>query len=156
MSGERYTPPTMVIADSGADPALLREVCAGAEEEGVPVEITPAPPPGHAVELAHEAAGRSRLEVGIGLTGSGDIAVHHATLPAAAPALTVRSANAPDARRAGRTAARIVKHLPLPGPGGAPGACRSPHRRTAGGCCSRSSGGFPGTGCGPCSGPPTG
>jgi hypothetical protein len=113
MSGERYTPPTIVVADGGATPALLREVCAGAEEEGVPVEVQPSARPRTATELAHTAAGRSRLEVGIGLTRDGGIAVHHNTLPADSPVLTVLSPAAPDARRAGRTAARIVKHLPL-------------------------------------------
>ncbi|MDT7582950.1 MAG: hypothetical protein QOE32_500 [Pseudonocardiales bacterium] len=115
-------PPSIVLLDAGGDARLLREVCAGAEEEGVPVDVETADGPesvgeltsGAATGLAYLAAGRSRLQVGIGLDRAGGVAVHHSTLPEHAPALTVASgAGRTGWRRAGRVAARIVKRLPL-------------------------------------------
>ena len=115
-------PPSIVLLDAGGDARLLREVCAGAEEEGVPVDVETAAgtesvgdlTSGAATGLAYLAAGRSRLQVGIGLDRAGEVAVHHSTLPEHAPALTVAGDAGPaDQRRAGRVAARIVKRLPL-------------------------------------------
>jgi hypothetical protein len=87
---------------------VLREVCAGAEEEGVPVRVEQGS--GAAITMAHKAALASALEVGIGIAGD-EIVVHHASLPPDHPA-----ARTTNARSAGRTAARIVKILPLPTP----------------------------------------
>ncbi|MCF7550418.1 glycerol dehydratase reactivase beta/small subunit family protein [Pseudonocardia sp. WMMC193] len=95
-------PPAIVIRGAGP---LLREVCAGAEEEGVPVTVEPGT--GDATTSAHRAALASALEVGIGIEGD-EIVVHHASLPRDHPAEVTG-----DGRRAGRTAARIVKVLPL-------------------------------------------
>jgi hypothetical protein len=54
------------------------------------------------------------LEVGVGINATGDVAVHHATLPPHAPALTVTAdAGPPQWRRAGAVAARIVTGLPI-------------------------------------------
>jgi hypothetical protein len=119
-------PPSIVVLDAGSDARLLREVCAGAEEEGVPVEVETADSAlsvctssggltaGAATGLAYLAAGRSRLQVGIGLDRAGGVAVHHSSLPEFAPALTAAGDAGPaDWRRAGRVAARIVKRLPL-------------------------------------------
>lgn len=107
--------PAITILDAGAPDEVLREVCAGAEEQGVPTEVLPAPArPGSVAELAHTAAARSRLEVGIGLLRDGSVAVQHATLPSTAPAMAVEAGMPPAAcRSAGRTAARIVTRLPL-------------------------------------------
>ncbi|WP_028937240.1 glycerol dehydratase reactivase beta/small subunit family protein [Pseudonocardia spinosispora] len=106
-------PPTILVLDAGAPSALLREVCAGAEEQGVPVSVTDAA--GDATQLAFAAAGRSRLQVGIGLSGDGTVAVHHATLPEDSPPLCLpRDAQAAEWRLAGQLAARMVTRLPLP------------------------------------------
>ncbi|MBW0106507.1 PduH protein, partial [Pseudonocardia sp. KRD-291] len=56
----------------------------------------------------------SALEVGIGVDADGAVAVHHASLPGSAPVALLRpGAPAAELRIAGRTAARIVKCLPL-------------------------------------------
>ncbi|WP_345423731.1 glycerol dehydratase reactivase beta/small subunit family protein [Pseudonocardia xishanensis] len=105
MSG--VEPPAIVLRGAvGAD--VLRQVCAGAEEEGVPVAVEQAE--GDPVALAHAAALASPLEVGIGVGRDGAVAVHHASLRADRPVERIAPENA---RRAGRTAARIVKILPL-------------------------------------------
>jgi hypothetical protein len=113
----------LVYRHPDAPPAALREVCAGAEEEGVPTVVAPvgeapagsdAAAGGDATALAHAAALASRLDVGIGLDAGGMAVVHHAKLPARSPAATTGPGAAPpDWRRAGRTAARVVKGLPL-------------------------------------------
>lgn len=118
-------PSVVVLRAATAEAAVLREVCAGAEEEGVPTRVggttpgdrdasPPDAPSPDAIALAHTAALDSRLDVGIGLDGAGAVAVHHAKLPERGPAEVVApGASAPDWRRAGRTAARIVKGLPF-------------------------------------------
>ncbi|MEJ8277364.1 glycerol dehydratase reactivase beta/small subunit family protein [Pseudonocardia spirodelae] len=120
-------PPAVVVRHHPDAPAaVLREVLAGVEEEGVPAAAWPDPtavggPPGDAgaVALAHRAARRSRLDVGVGIDAAGAVVVHHAKLPADRPALTepgpVRAgAHPPYGRAAGAAAARIVTGLPLP------------------------------------------
>jgi len=106
--------PAIVLGHDGApDPSVLRQVCAGAEEEGVPIrsEIRSGR---DAAVTAHGAALASVLEVGIGIGTDGTVAVHHASLPEADPVVRVPCrASAAELRVAGRTAARIVKTLPL-------------------------------------------
>ena len=106
--------PAIVLRhDDTADASVLRQVCAGAEEEGVPIRGETGRG-GGAAALAHGAAMASVLEVGIGIGTNGTVAVHHASLPAAEPVVRVPPrAPAAELRIAGRTAARIVKTLPL-------------------------------------------
>ncbi|WP_100497943.1 glycerol dehydratase reactivase beta/small subunit family protein [Geodermatophilus chilensis] len=118
MPGELTAPgprPAVLVYRHPAAPAsVLRQVCAGVEEEGVPTDVTDVPGPDDATALAHAAAGESRLGVGIGLDAAGAAAVHHGTLPEQAPVLTTPAQALPsDWRRVGRVAARVVKHLPL-------------------------------------------
>jgi hypothetical protein len=110
--GER--PAVLVYRQRGTPPAVLREVCAGVEEEGVPAEVVDAPDGMTAVALAHAAARASRLEVGIGVDAAGATAVHHGQLPLDCPPATGGAdATPPDRRRIGRIGARVVKDLPL-------------------------------------------
>lgn len=111
--GGAERPAVVVLLAAGADPAILHEVSAGAEEEGVPTRVDPVQE-GDAVALAHTAAGLSTLRTGIGIGGDGAVAVHHDTLPADAPVgLAGPAAAAADQRTIGHLAARIVKVLPL-------------------------------------------
>jgi hypothetical protein len=106
--------PAIVLRHAGSpDPAVLREVCAGAEEEGVPTRVEQVRD-ADVLALAHAAALESPLETGIGIDGAGGVAVHHASLPLDDPVQRVAAgAPHPDLRISGRTAARIVKVLPL-------------------------------------------
>lgn len=107
-------PAVLVYRNPRAPAPVLRQVCAGVEEEGVPTEVVDVPGPDDATTLAHAAARESRLGVGIGLDAAGAAAVHHGTLPEPTPVTaTPAAAAAADWRRAGRIAARVVKHLPL-------------------------------------------
>jgi propanediol dehydratase-reactivating factor small subunit len=120
-------PPTIAVLDAGAPAEVLRQVRAGAEEEGVPVEVRTVAPSDSPAATAHLGAGESPLRVGVALYPDGAIAVQHATLPPEAPAHTVPAPPAsPETgpaewpgewpgewRRAGRIAARIVTRLPL-------------------------------------------
>ena len=93
---------------AGTGPALTGTALTGPAETG-PGESGPA------VALAHEAACRSPLDVGVGLAADGSVCVHHAKLDPATPALVGdRSA----ARSCGHNAARLVVGIPfkdLPG-----------------------------------------
>ena len=107
-------PAVLVYRNPGAPAPVLRQVRAGVEEEGVPTDVVDVPGPDEAPALAHAAAEESRLGVGIGLDSSGAAAVHHGTLPERTPVDTTPAGAFPsDWRRVGRTAARVVKHLPL-------------------------------------------
>ena len=108
---ERREPPAIVLRDGGANAELLREVCAGVEEEGVPVRVDSAQ--GTAGDLARAAAADSVLQVGIGVDRAGAVVVRHRLLAAHAPVLTVAEGDRPDWRRAGRVAARIITTQPL-------------------------------------------
>jgi hypothetical protein len=117
VTGADARPAVLVYRHPDAPSTALREVCAGAEEEGVPTEVVPsadAPAGEDATALAHAAALASRLDVGVGLDAAGIAVVHHGKLPERSPAAsTGPGAAPPDWRRAGRTAARVVKGLPL-------------------------------------------
>jgi hypothetical protein len=111
---ERLEPPTIVVRHGGAHRPELREVCAGAEEEGVPTRVEPSGTPADAAVLAHAAALASPLEVGVGIDADGAVAVHHASLPPGTPALALPAGGDPPGwRRAGAVAARIVTGLPI-------------------------------------------
>ncbi|MCZ2835917.1 glycerol dehydratase reactivase beta/small subunit family protein [Modestobacter sp. VKM Ac-2985] len=115
MTDAAQRPAVLVHRAPAAPAAVLREVCAGAEEEGVPTDVVDVPArSAGAVGLAHAAAQDSPLEVGVGVDAAGAVAVHHGKLPADRPAATAGPDAGPqDWRRTGRTAARIVKGLPL-------------------------------------------
>ena len=115
-SGSVESPAIVVICPSQTP--LLREVLAGIEEEGVPYSTTAlsvaVSPPQDAVVLAHHAAQRSPLDVGVGIDASGQVCVHHTKRPEADPIeLSRTNVELGDARRFGHNAARVVVGVPL-------------------------------------------
>jgi Dehydratase medium subunit len=113
---ERPEPPVIVVRHAAAPAAAVREVQAGAEEEGVPTRVETVSTGGRAasIALARSAALASPLQVGVGIDATGDVAVHHASLPPHTPALAVTAGGGPlQWRRAGAVAARIVTGLPI-------------------------------------------
>ena len=107
-------PPAVLVAvDDDAPPGVLREVCAGAEEQGIPTAILPDCPP-DADDAGRYAATESRLEVGVGIGADGGVVVRHALVR---DALLVVAGGAPASRvrTVGADAARIVAGLPLAG-----------------------------------------
>lgn len=113
-AGEIPRPMITVLHPRGCDPALVRQLCAGIEEEGVPHEVhvldeIPDPP-----TCAEEAARRSLLGVAVALGDSGGGAVAVESLPAGHPALLAQAPlDASGARRLGHNTARIVTRLPF-------------------------------------------
>jgi hypothetical protein len=106
--------PAVVVRHAGGHPEVLRQVCAGLEEEGVPALVEPATGAPGCEALAHTAARASPLETGIGIDATGAVAVHHAALPRSAPVrVAPAGAEAAEHRRAGGTAARVVTVQPL-------------------------------------------
>jgi hypothetical protein len=105
-------PPAVLVAvHDDAPPGVLREVCAGAEEQGIPTAILPDSPAG-ADDAGRRAASESRLEVGVGIGADGAVVVRHALVP---DAVLVLDGGAPASRvrGAGADAARIVAGLAL-------------------------------------------
>ena len=102
-------PPAVLVATGDdAPPSVVREVCAGAEEQGVPTALLDGPPG----DRGRHAARESRLQVGVGVDPDGAVAVHHALVPDVVLALGAGASPA-DLRVLGADAARIVTGLPL-------------------------------------------
>src|SRR5699024_8219484 len=105
-------PPAVLVAVPDDAPAsVVREVCAGAEEQGIPTALLDAAVTG-ADAAGRYAASESRLEVGVGVGADGAVVVRHALVPHAVLALEA-GAPAHDLRVVGGDAARIVAGLPL-------------------------------------------
>jgi hypothetical protein len=103
-------PPAVLVAvHDGAPPPVVRELRAGAEEQGIPTAILEGPV---GADAGRAAARESRLQVGVGVDADGAVAVHHALVPDPVLALDA-GASAPDLRVLGADAARIVAGLPL-------------------------------------------
>ena len=109
--------PTIVIYSLSADEALLREVCAGIEEEGILFEIVPRPL-GTAMTLSADACEASMLGVGIGMSGT-SMSLHikgmnvRQGFDEKTALFSHETPDAPTARALGANAARVIKKLPL-------------------------------------------
>lgn len=103
--------PTVMIYTARPDAALLREICAGMEEEGVLYEVVSAVV-GDAVTLAAAASSASVLGTGLALCGS-TIALHIKGMERGQTVLQYENATPQTARDAGANAARVIKKLPF-------------------------------------------
>jgi len=84
----------------------------GIEEERVPWTLGAATD-ADALDIALDAANESRLKIGVGISASGAIALHHKRLPTDDPLFVVSDPTIEQARRVGGNAARLAKRLPL-------------------------------------------
>lgn len=103
--------PTILIFTVRPDETLLREICAGVEEEGVLYEVI-TQPSGDAATLAAAASGVSMLGSGVALVGR-SIALHIKGMTDRSPLLGFEGATPAQARDIGANAARVIKKLPL-------------------------------------------
>ncbi|WP_433801492.1 glycerol dehydratase reactivase beta/small subunit family protein [Actinomycetospora sp. CA-084318] len=107
MSDADEGPPTVLVAaHPQAPPGVLREVRAGAEEQGVPTAVLR--DAGSSPDAAaRRSAADSRLQVGVGVGSDGTVVVRHALVP---DAVLVLPSDVPagERRQAGADAARIV------------------------------------------------
>lgn len=103
--------PTILIFTVRPDEMLLREICAGIEEEGVLYDVI-SQPSGDATALAAQAAGMSMLGSGVALVGR-SVALHIKGMSDRSPLLGFSDATAEQARDAGANSARVIKKLPL-------------------------------------------
>lgn len=103
--------PTILIFTVRPDEALLREMCAGIEEEGVLYDVI-AQPSGDAAALAAQASGMSMLGAGLALVGQAS-ALHIKGMTTASPLLGYASTTEVQARDLGADGARVIKKLPL-------------------------------------------
>lgn len=107
------TPPTIVVmTNANIPPEHVNDVLLGIEEEGMPHELSHGDSINPLV-LAHQAANRSRLGIGIGIALD-YIVVTTPQLPEGRPYLATLCTRGDAIRRAaGANAARLVKRVPL-------------------------------------------
>ena len=109
--------PTIVIYTHRADEALLKQVCAGIEEEGVLYELA-SRSFGNADALSLLACDSSMLGVGIGMDGTAlslhikGMNFHSGDLEKTA-LFSLSAPDAASARALGANGARVIKKLPL-------------------------------------------
>lgn len=103
--------PTIMIYTARPDEALLREVCAGIEEEGVLFEVVPAMV-GDAAVLAAAASDSSMLGSGVAVCGT-TVALHIKGMEKGKTVLSYVLATPTQARDAGANSARVIKRLPF-------------------------------------------
>lgn len=109
--------PTIVIYSCHADAAILKEVCAGIEEEGVLYEVN-CTSDGTVSSLSALASDASVLGVGIGIVGE-QLSLHikgmnvHSGENEKTALLSYVAPDADTARSLGSNSARVIKKLPL-------------------------------------------
>ena len=103
--------PTILIFTVRPDAILLREICAGIEEEGVLYDVI-TQPSGEASALAAMASGMSMLGSGVALVEK-SAALHIKGMETRATLLGSESATPEQARDLGANSARVIKKLPL-------------------------------------------
>ena len=102
--------PAIIIYTSDPDPDLLREICAGIEEEGVLYQISSHE--GDLDTLAYEAAAESMLGSGIGLCGQ-RAAMMMQRLPKGKNVFELDAPRFWQCRNLGANSARAVKKMPF-------------------------------------------
>lgn len=105
--------PSIVIYTYRGDRQLLREICAGIEEEGVFYEVTEKDT-GDVDRLAYEAAEDSVLGSGIGVSGA-DAALQMRRLPVGRNVQKFHQPTKEQCRELGSNSARIIKKEGLKG-----------------------------------------
>lgn len=102
--------PTIIVYCHEADEDLLREVCAGIEEEGVLFQVQEHE--GDLDTLAYEAANESMLGSGIGMAGS-RIAMQMQRLPKGRNVFELNMPAFWQCRNLGANSARAIKKMPF-------------------------------------------
>ncbi|MBJ3814984.1 hypothetical protein F9C28_08610 [Shimwellia pseudoproteus] len=97
-----------------ADSEILRQLCLGLEEQGVPCRRSPQENATGALHLARLAAQSSALRVGLGVAANGDVALTHAQYPADRALRVCPAASTPaQLRNLGANAGQLVKVIPF-------------------------------------------
>lgn len=102
--------PTIIIYSRNPDEDLLREVCAGIEEEGVLYQVFSRE--GETDELAFEAAKESMLGCGIGINGV-HLAMQMQRLPKGHNVFELYAPRFWQCRNLGANSARAIKKMPF-------------------------------------------
>ena len=102
--------PSIIIYCREPDEDLLREVCAGIEEEGVLYQVLSLE--GDVDELAYAAAKESMLGAGIGMTGN-RLAMQMQRLPKGKNVFELCTPSFWQCRNLGANSARAIKKMPF-------------------------------------------
>jgi hypothetical protein len=112
-AGGQPEKPAILVLGRVSGP-VENEVLAGIEEEGVPCVVERPRDNADANALGRLAAGRSSLNVGVGIDDHGRVSVQHEMLAEPPSGLSTEStADLKSARTLGHNAARIVVGIPL-------------------------------------------
>lgn len=103
--------PSIFIYTYGADPKVVKEVCAGIEEEGVFYEIMKQES-GSTTQLAKDAARDSMLGSGVGIVGT-SVAMTMRGLKGDTMIDQKQAPTKEECRNLGANSARVIKKLPL-------------------------------------------
>jgi xanthine/CO dehydrogenase XdhC/CoxF family maturation factor len=93
-------------------PEHLEHIEHGLEEEGVSWAVKTGFG-GRSVAIAYDAAMKSPLKIGVGVTQAGRVVVHHKQLPDDDPVFDVTEVDESTARKLGSNSARLAKGTPL-------------------------------------------
>lgn len=107
MTGKR---PGIFIYSNEGDSGILKEICAGIEEEGLFYEMIEKK--GGIKELAFQAAADSKLGCGIGIRKN-HVAMQMQPLPEETPIFFIESPTPAQGRALGANSAKGVKRLPF-------------------------------------------
>ena len=103
--------PEIILFTNTTNTQLIREICAGIEEEGLLyrcAENTGA----DALHMAMEAAKEATIGVGIGVAGARAVLMHESLEPEK-PLFVLEDGDREKARSLGKNAARFIKKMPL-------------------------------------------
>lgn len=103
--------PSILIYGHRADQRIIREICAGVEEEGVLYEVIEKPETA-AAALAYQAALDSMLGAGIGINNTQAV-MQMRPLPLGQPVFTVNNPSPEQSRVLGSNSARAIKKQPF-------------------------------------------
>lgn len=103
--------PSIHLYHNAGDDKLIKEICAGMEEEGVPFEIS-AYTDSNVDSLCYKASKTSVLGVGIGIIDY-LVAIQMSPLPKGKNLFQVNHPTSIQARLLGMNAARAVKRMPF-------------------------------------------
>lgn len=110
---EQERPTIKIFHAKNSSAAMLKELCCGIEEEGIPFILDEAEDGKSAETLAWEAAQASRLDVGIGADAE-RVILTQVKLSLESPLMVIPASSSNEALRAlGGSAGRLVKKLPL-------------------------------------------
>ena len=103
--------PEIILFTNTTNTQLIREICAGIEEEGLLYRCVESVET-DAIHMAVEASKEATIGVGIGVSGARAVLTHESLKPEK-PLFVLQDGDREKARSLGKNAARFIKKMPL-------------------------------------------